>query len=144
MADNTISWETAKQWLVALTSDLKESSTVPDALLAARKDVAIAVAAGQIYNDDTFEYRSIYSPSNIALAPSKWAPYEAARPTGTPTAGQMVVRRTSGLPFKALQLDNWPETKMYGLRSIITYGPFLDKLNRKVNIDIFRPSPIQE
>ena len=71
MADSTISWETAKQWLVALTSDLKESSTTRDTLLAARKDVAIAVTAGQIHNEDTFEYRSIYSPSNIALMRSR-------------------------------------------------------------------------
>ncbi|KAH8704398.1 hypothetical protein GQ44DRAFT_820090 [Phaeosphaeriaceae sp. PMI808] len=143
MADNTVPWETAKRWLVALTADLKDSSSSPGALLTARKDIASALTTGQNNNSGTFEHRFLYSPGKVSLAPSKWSPYEAAKPPGTPTPGQMIVRQTQGLPSDALRLNNWPETRMNGLRPILTHGLFLDSLDRTVRIDVFRPSPIQ-
>ncbi|KAF4335138.1 hypothetical protein FBEOM_11016 [Fusarium beomiforme] len=145
MAVDAIDWIEARKWLVALTDDLRASPTTSsDALLAARKDIAIALMDGQINRPDTFEHRFIYNAQSVSLTPSRWVPYEAAKPTGTPTVGQQVVRRTPGLPSKAVNLDNWPESKMFGGKASVTHGPFLDSLNRPVYIDVFKPSRVQE
>src|SRR4051794_17093057 len=114
MAVDRIDWNVARKWLVALTDDLRAAPTTsPDALLAARKDIAIAMMDGQINGPDTFEHRFIYDAQSVSLTPSRWASYDAAKPTGTPTVGQRVVRRTLGLPSKAVNFDNWPESKMF-------------------------------
>jgi hypothetical protein len=136
-------WNDARKWLVALTDDLRAAPTSsPDALLAARRDIAIAVTDGQL-NPAYFEHRFIYDPRFISLTPARWAPYDAAMPTAVPTPGQRVVRRTVGLPTKAVNVDYFPEGKMSGRKASLTHGPFLDSVGREVYVDVFRPSPVQ-
>ncbi|KAN0067801.1 hypothetical protein V8E54_014048 [Elaphomyces granulatus] len=143
MALFTVDWNNARRWLVALTDDLKAGPmTSPDALLAARKDIAIALMDGQL-DENLFEHRFIYNPGLISLTPARWALYDAAIPTAVPTAGQRVVRRTVGLPSKAVNMDNFPESKMFGRKASLTHGPFLDSLDREVYFDVFKPSPVQ-
>lgn len=133
-----IDWTSAKRLLVALTDDLKPSPTTSaTALLAARKELAIAIMDGQ----DDFEHRLLYNPARVTLTPVRWAPYHAAQPTGTPTSGQRVVRRTIGLPTKGVNLDNFPENKMFGRKPTLTHGPFIDSVGREVYFDVFLPKP---
>ncbi|KAK4981060.1 hypothetical protein LTR66_005023 [Elasticomyces elasticus] len=144
MARTSIHWAIARQWLAALTEDVRAPPTASsDALLAARKDIAIALMDGQVDGPSTFEHPFIYRAASVSLPPSRWAIYDAARPTGSPTPGQRVVRRTPALPFNAIQQDTFPKNSMSGRKATLTHGPFLDRMNREVYIDVFRPSPFR-
>lgn len=88
MARTAIDWAIARRWLAALTEDVQALPTAsPDVLLAARKDIAIALMDGQVNGPSTFEYPFIYRAASVSLPPSRWAFYDAARPTGSLTPG---------------------------------------------------------
>ena len=141
MADDTVDWNNVRRWLVGLTDDLREAPiAATNALLDARKDIATALIAGQIESGaSTFEYAFPYQPHLLSLPPSKWVPYDAARPVGIPpNIGHRVVRRTLGLPYRAVQFDSWPESKLSGCKPSLSHGPFLDRLDRTVYFDVFK------
>lgn len=134
-------WSEARKVLVTLTEDLRPSPTTSsDALLAARKDVAVAIVTGQ--EQQSFGFRFLYDPSRITLPESQWPQYENAKPTGTPTAAERVLRRTVGLPFPSESRSNLNTT--LGLRPNVKHGPFLDAFDRPVYIDVFKPTRGQE
>jgi hypothetical protein len=137
-----MNWDEARKVLVTLTEDLRPSPTTSsDALLAARKDIAIAIVTGQELS--SFGTRLLYDPSRITLPVSQWPQYDNAKPTGTPTDTPRALRRTLGLPFPLVEGRGNLDTTL-GLKPNVKHGPFLDAFDRPVYIDVFKPIRGQE
>ncbi|KAH8646510.1 hypothetical protein BGZ60DRAFT_553839 [Tricladium varicosporioides] len=137
-----VDWGSARQILVAVTGDLKPSPTSStESLLAARKDVAIAISVGQEWWSFGIKL-PFEEPSRIGLPPSQWPQYDSARPTTVPNISQRAFRRAIGLPFTP-EFRNSLNNPV-GIKPTITHGPFLDSFDRSVYIDVFKPITVQE
>ena len=137
---SSLPWSDGRRWLAALTYDLRplRGKTTDASLHAARKDAAIAILDGQTDHHESFQHRIFYNVNSISLTPSQWLPFDDAKPAADAMlAGQRVTRRADNLPF--VLGDFGQPSQIAGCKPSITHGPFLDALDRKVYMNVFRP-----
>ncbi|KAH8719508.1 hypothetical protein GQ44DRAFT_729808 [Phaeosphaeriaceae sp. PMI808] len=119
-----VDWNYGRRQVAILTHDLRPSPTTSeDWLIAARKDVAIAIMAGE-----TCWSQSVIDQYNLNPALSDMDQYDKLKPTANPIAHLRVFRRTIGLP------STWTQE-----RPTLSHGPFLDLFDRQVYLDVFSP-----